>query len=118
MRMVSIDDHGAAVTMVSGAVAGAVSVVLTNPMDIARTRLQTYDAANPAEVAQVRRGFGHMIQTSYLEQGWRGLTRGMAPRLLITMPSSAIAFTCYELAKRLASQPAPPKGHDNTELYV
>lgn len=48
----------------------------------------------------------HTIQTMLREEGLRGFTKGTFPRVLSTMPSSAISWSIYETIKRhLSSQP-------------
>jgi hypothetical protein len=42
------------VSLTSGAVAGFVSVVMTNPLDVVRTRLQIYDVTKPAEALLIK----------------------------------------------------------------
>ncbi len=93
---------GALVSLASGAVAGLVGVVLTNPLDVVRTRLQIFDPAVPAEAVLLRLGFVRGVARLVADEGLRGALRGVYPRLIMAVPASSVGFTAYEFAKRFA----------------
>jgi len=77
------------VLVVSGALAGGVSTVITNPLDVVKTRLQT--AAEPLP-------FSTVLRAVRKEAGWRGLYAGLVPRLLAVVPRSICSVVAYERA--------------------
>eukprot|EP00051_Salpingoeca_urceolata_P011250 m.139095 g.139095 ORF g.139095 m.139095 type:complete len:310 (-) comp17050_c0_seq1:226-1155(-) len=90
-----------------GAVAGAAGAIVTNPLDVAKTRLQTLDAANEAHNKIIRKGYWHVFWNVCKTEGVRGMCRGLPPRLFVAVPGSAVTFAVYEIAKRLSCQEAP-----------
>lgn len=92
--------------LVAGAAAGAVAAAVTTPFDVAKTLLNTQErcpgakAARPGGEAQpVTRGLVAAFNTIYGLTGWRGFVRGMRPRVLFTMPGTAISWSVYEFFK-------------------
>ncbi len=73
----------------SGALAGVAQTVVTNPLDVVKTRLQTSEAALPA--MRVLRGV-------LSESGWLGLYSGLFPRLVAAVPRSVCTVVAYERA--------------------
>eukprot|EP00045_Choanoeca_perplexa_P003003 m.28184 g.28184 ORF g.28184 m.28184 type:complete len:340 (+) comp11812_c0_seq1:99-1118(+) len=96
--------HGlkTAVHLVSGACAGLASVIVTNPLDVAKTRLQTMDMANPHDAKLLRKGFWYILYWTTRQEGLSGLYRGFQPRLWFAVIGSAMTFAGYEAAKQLA----------------
>jgi len=91
--------------VLSGGIAGAVSCFVSNPLELIKTRLQTQDYTIKNQNQQVklyRNAFSGVVKI-IKEEGWLTLTRGLLPRLLITVPSSAIGLFTYELALRLST---------------
>lgn len=117
-------------TMLSGCGAGMIAAAVTAPLDRVKTRLQTQrmlhslppstmnDAANmtaksapscPKANAIVKasmdiqphyNGFSDAFSSIVKEEGYIGLWRGLAPRLMTHTPAVAISWTAYEGAKR------------------
>ena len=85
--------------VVSGAIAGALAVVATNPLDVAKTRLQTMEISNALHKRQIDAGFMSILKGIYQKEGFYGLYRGMKPRIYLKIPGSAIAFVGYEILK-------------------
>lgn len=77
------------VLVASGALAGGVSTIFTNPLDVVKTRLQTSTSAISVEA--VLRGVLCTV-------GWRGLYAGLVPRLLAVIPRSICSVLAYERA--------------------
>ena len=82
----------------SGAAAGAVAALITTPLDVAKTVLQTRGNA-PLEDTRLRNASGIMDACSivYERNGAKGFFRGWAPRMLTHMPSNALCWLSYEL---------------------
>jgi hypothetical protein len=79
----------------SGAMAGIVATLATNPIDVARTRLQV-EGASAAGSASTLRG---ALRTLWKEEGPKSLLKGVQPRIMATVPSSIMIVTVYEFVK-------------------
>lgn len=101
-------------SMIAGITAGSVAAMLTNPLDIVKTRLQTQSLepcpspAAPGTSVIVRHSVRSPVQpVSALDvakqilatEGPLGFARGCVPRMLVHAPSVAISWTTYETAK-------------------
>lgn len=95
--------------MVSGAVAGAVAAAVTNPLDVCKTLLNTQEpllavsgssSLKTSPRGQIR-GLFQAASTIYSCCGSRGFFQGLQARVMYTMPSTAIAWSVYELFKYL-----------------
>lgn len=106
-------------TMLAGCGAGMVAAGATAPLDRIKTRLQTQGLASSATKAaaavtcpkskmQMHRpqyaGLNDALVSIIKEEGYVGLWRGLAPRLLTHTPAVAISWTAYETAKRWLGQ--------------
>lgn len=85
--------------LVSGAFAGICSCLVTNPLDVARTRIQLLEATNIRESHLLKRGFFNLLFDIHQKEGWRGLYKGVKPRIFIKVPGSSIALLGYEWLK-------------------
>ncbi|KAK4194604.1 mitochondrial carrier domain-containing protein [Triangularia verruculosa] len=83
---------------VAGAVAGGFAAALTTPMDVIKTMLQTRGSATDAELRTVN-GFMAGCRLLYKREGAKGFFKGVRPRVLTTMPSTAICWSAYEASK-------------------
>ncbi|KAK2738269.1 hypothetical protein FQN57_007132 [Myotisia sp. PD_48] len=106
--------------LAAGAAGGAITALLTSPLDVLRTRLQSdfyrppvLSAANPSPSSATlinkplssspfRQTF-QILSSIYRIEGWRGLFRGLGPNLVGVVPASAIKFYTYGNAKRIIS---------------
>jgi hypothetical protein len=86
--------------MVSGALGAACGVVVSNPLDVAKTRLQTQGSLREHRYSGVRQ----VLRSIYREDGPRGFLRGLGPRLLYLCPSAAVTFALYEFFKKGVSR--------------
>jgi len=80
--------------IISGFIAGILSTIITNPLDVVKTRIQM----------QVPNGIGIPYRKAidgfkdiWLKEGWRGLNRGLAPKIISQGPLSAFWAVIYEL---------------------
>ncbi|DAZ93775.1 TPA: hypothetical protein N0F65_010467 [Lagenidium giganteum] len=82
---------------VSGGSAGIITAVLTNPMDIVRTKTQVYTQ------------FGAWETSKYLvaRDGLRGLMTGVTARMLAMGPSGVLVISSYEFVKRWSRKTQP-----------
>ncbi|RLN87580.1 hypothetical protein BBJ28_00005886 [Nothophytophthora sp. Chile5] len=92
----------------SGASAGIITGIITNPMDIVRTKAQVYTQ------------YGAMDTLKYIlkRDGPRGLMTGLSARLLAMGPSGILMVTSYEFVKRVCRKPraAADEEEDETEM--
>jgi solute carrier family 25 iron transporter 28/37 len=82
----------------AGAVAGGFAAGLTTPMDVIKTILQTRGTSSDPQVRNVN-GFIGGCQLLYQREGLRGFFKGVRPRVVTTMPSTAICWSAYEFSK-------------------
>ncbi|KAK9383384.1 mitochondrial carrier domain-containing protein [Kockiozyma suomiensis] len=83
---------------VAGGLAGAVAAAATTPLDVIKTFLQTKGTSTDAEIRNTR-SFVDAAGVIYRREGVRGFMRGLKPRIIANMPSTAICWTSYEMAK-------------------
>jgi len=88
----------------AGAVAGGFAAALTTPMDVIKTMLQTRGTAQDAELRTVN-GFMGGCRLLYRREGMRGFFKGVRPRVVTTMPSTAICWSAYEASKYTSPPP-------------
>jgi len=99
-KMTQDDQGNLSVTnkMWAGASAGVVSVIMTHPLDVVKTRLSI---GNPNSTMIV-----DTIKNIYKHEGLLGYARGLSAGILNIAPFSALNFTFYELIK------------ENTKKYI
>jgi len=71
---------------------------------VVKTRLQTQI---PGSIHQYNGAFSTLVEIGKHE-GFKGLYRGLIPRLVMYMSQGAIFFASYESCKRLFSMEIPP----------
>ena len=76
-----------------GAVAGSFSAAITAPLDRIKTLLMTNSAAYGGSVISC-------ASKIWTEEGIRGLTTGVVPRVVYIAPSVAIFFVVYEMTQQ------------------
>jgi hypothetical protein len=82
----------------AGGIAGGFAAGLTTPLDVIKTLLQTRGNARDAELKNVS-GLFQAAKIIHQREGYRGYFRGLKPRIITTMPSTAICWSAYEMAK-------------------
>lgn len=83
---------------IAGGLAGAFAAGITTPLDVIKTLLQTRGLSSQEEVRKVN-GLLAAAKIIKREYGWAGFLRGLKPRIVTTMPSTAICWSAYEMAK-------------------
>lgn len=81
--------------MVAGAVAGAVAAAVTTPLDVAKTILQTRGTSKEADIRGVK-GMFDAFRVIWNRDGLKGFSRGLTPRVMTIMPSTALCWLSYE----------------------
>jgi len=79
---------------VAGAGAGSAAAAITNPLDVAKTKLQTR-----GDLGYHYKGMIKTLSRIWVNEGIGGLTRGIFPRMLFHSFSAAILWTTYEYMK-------------------
>lgn len=82
----------------AGAVAGGFAAGLTTPMDVIKTILQTKGTSSDPAVQNINSFVGG-CRLLYQREGFRGFFKGVRPRIVTTMPSTAICWSAYEFSK-------------------
>ncbi len=86
------DKHYDPVThCVAGGLAGAFAAGLTTPLDVAKTLLQTRGEARDAEIRNAK-GLWEAAGIINRRDGMTGFFRGLRPRIITTVPSTAICW--------------------------
>ncbi len=94
---------------VCASVAGTIASVVTNPLDVVKTRLQTQnmaagltkDTSDEVMVGVKYRDILSSAKTMIKEEGTRSFSRGIVPRVLQASTSSALSWVTYEFVKHL-----------------
>jgi hypothetical protein len=76
---------------VAGGLAGAIAAGVTTPLDVVKTLLQTRGTARDAELRGAK-GLWHAAAIIHRRDGMKGFFRGLSPRIITTMPSTAICW--------------------------
>src|SRR5690606_299672 len=84
--------------VVAGGLAGGIAAAATTPLDVAKTLLQTRGDSTDMRIRNAS-GLIDSFKIIYEKQGLRGFAKGMKPRVLSHMPSTAICWSVYEYFK-------------------
>ena len=89
-----------------GAFSGAIAAALTTPFDVAKTRQQLFLKQDPvkSKIGSNRTcpsTTWNQLKEIWREDKWRGLTRGMGPRVAKVAPACAIMIGSYEFGKAI-----------------
>ena len=88
------DGSSSIVHLCAGAGAGICAAAFTNPLDVAKTRLQTQ-----AETGRQYEGMVPTLKTIWKEEGASVFLRGILPRIAFHSTSAALCWTTYEYCK-------------------
>jgi len=87
--------------MLAAAEAGLITLVLTNPIWVVKTRLcLQYGMTNAPPGTTIYKGFGDALWKIKAEEGWKGLYKGFVPGIW-GVSHGAIQFMAYEELKNL-----------------
>jgi solute carrier family 25 (mitochondrial iron transporter), member 28/37 len=78
--------------IVAGGLAGAIASSTTNPLDVAKTLLQTRGQASDSALRHAS-GLVQTFKLIYEREGPMGFTRGMRARVASHIPATAVAWT-------------------------
>ena len=83
--------HRPSIHMISGAMAGGFAAAVTTPLDVIKTLLQTRGSAKDLELRNVK-GMLDAAAIIKRQHGYGGFLRGLRPRVLTAVPSTAICW--------------------------
>ncbi|EKX44055.1 mitochondrial carrier protein [Guillardia theta CCMP2712] len=86
--------QGMPIHLTAGMIAGAVNAIVTNPLDTMKVRVQT-------KIGTGTSGWNTITQMVKSE-GVSSLGKGLAPKLWMAVPVSALSSVCYELIMSLS----------------
>eukprot|EP00887_Chlorella_sp_A99_P006629 scaffold3.g6629.t1 len=98
------DGEIAAVQATAGILTGFTTALVTNPLDVAKTRLQTAAAAGGG----ARPTWAGVVRQLYATHGAAGFYRGVQPRMLSSAMWGTAMVSAYELLKRMCAATPPP----------
>ena len=99
--------YDVATHITAGGLAGAVAAAITTPLDVVKTLLQTRGTSRDLEIRHAS-GLWHAASIIYSRSGWTGFFRGLRPRVLTTMPSTAICWFVVSSCFLTLLRPPPP----------
>ncbi len=114
------NEYSPATHVVAGGIAGAVAAAVTTPLDVAKTILQTRGTAKDADIRNVR-GMLDALRVIWMKNGMKGFGRGLTPRVLTAMPSTALCWLSYEFFSSCPFFPflgTPPQPVCSTEAAI
>ena len=90
-------DYNPSTHMIAGGLAGGFAAALTTPLDVIKTLLQTRGTAKDTEL-RFAKGMFDAAAIIKRQHGYTGFFRGLRPRILTSVPSTAICwFVSYTL---------------------
>ncbi|EEB07385.1 iron ion transporter [Schizosaccharomyces japonicus yFS275] len=92
--------------IVSGGVSGALAAAITTPLDVVKTLLQTRGSSSVAEVRSCR-GLKEAIAIIHRLGGFRAFFKGIRPRVIVSMPATAVSWASYEFGKEVYKRLSP-----------
>ena len=84
--------------IVSGATAGSMAALVTNPLDVCKTLLNTQEVCCHSG-KPVDRGLAQAARTVISCRGYSGFFRGAQARMIFQMPAAALSWSVYEFFK-------------------
>ncbi|KAJ5708415.1 Mitochondrial carrier protein RIM2 [Penicillium malachiteum] len=99
--------------LLAGASGGFATAIVTSPLDVLRTRLQSdfYQPVSRSSTSsatsippQTNHKTLRIISNIYKAEGWRAFFRGLGPSLAGVVPATAIKFWVYGNSKRIGAE--------------
>jgi solute carrier family 25 iron transporter 28/37 len=79
---------------IAGGLAGAFGAAVTTPLDVIKTLLQTRGTSRDDSIRNCK-GLVEAAKIIHQREGMRGFMRGLQPRVVTTMPSTAICWYVF-----------------------
>jgi solute carrier family 25 (mitochondrial phosphate transporter), member 23/24/25/41 len=104
-------DIGGMGRLLAGGIAGAVAQTAIYPMDLVKTRLQTYTHAS-GKVPSL----GTLSKDIWVQEGPRAFYRGLIPSIVGIIPYAGIDLAAYETLKEMSKKYIIQEGGKNNKL--
>lgn len=94
-------NYNPAIHCLAGGLSGACAAAITNPLDVVKTFLQTKGLSHDEKIRRVSSRWWLVVKFLMRSEngGWRNFLKGLKPRVIFNVPSTAISWTAYEMAK-------------------
>ena len=89
------------INMIAGASSGVMGACLGSPFFLVKTRLQSYSPVFPVGTQHVYKGAIDAFRHIWMEEGVRGLYRGLDAAAMRTAMGSSVQLPVYNWAKRM-----------------
>ncbi|ODQ51437.1 mitochondrial carrier [Saitoella complicata NRRL Y-17804] len=86
--------------VIAGGLAGATAAALTTPLDVIKTLLQTRGSSQDERIRKCS-SMKEAAKIIYETQGSWGFLRGLRPRIISSVPATAICWGSYEAGKEI-----------------
>lgn len=102
-------EHNPLSHIISGGMAGAIASIVTMPLDVCKTLLNTQETQVLKKLNRDKiTGMYHGMRTVYKMAGFRGYFKGLKARVLYQFPATAISWVVYEFFKHYLSKAHGP----------
>jgi solute carrier family 25 iron transporter 28/37 len=109
---------------IAGGTAGAVAAAVTNPLDVAKTLLQTRGNSTDATIRNAS-GMLEAFKIIHSREGARGFLRGLSPRVLTFVPSNALCWLVSRcgrcrrgLVRGCAAHALSPQSYEGFRFFI
>jgi len=99
-RKSGLENEDPVIQMFAGVCAATAMCVVSNPVDVVKTRLQTQDLINNVTSSHYRSTIP-MFVSLFKKEGISLFFKGLTPGLMVTIPSSLVGVLIYEYSKKL-----------------
>lgn len=97
-------DFDANLELLTGAAAGGLAGVITTPLDVLKTRIQTQNPTSGVGTAQLNSSIIQSLRLVFKTEGVLGLFSGVGPRFVWTSIQSSIMLLLYQMALKKLDQ--------------
>ncbi|EGG21147.1 mitochondrial substrate carrier family protein [Cavenderia fasciculata] len=109
-RKLASDKFSAYNMFIAGSAAGGVAVIATYPLDLLRARLAIEVSAKHTKPLD-------LFRSTFTNEGFRGIYRGIQPTLIGILPYGGISFMTFESLKSMAPYNAYKENGELTATY-
>jgi hypothetical protein len=107
-RLAGQSSHDLSLTweILTGALAGGMAGVITTPLDVVKTRIQTQSPSSEGGGAHIDNSTVRALRSIFATEGIRGIFAGVGPRLVWTSTQSSIMLLVYQTTIKLLDEKA------------
>ncbi|CAL9730542.1 mitochondrial magnesium exporter 1 [Monosporozyma unispora] len=108
-KLIDQDELSITNEVLTGACAGGLAGIITTPLDVIKTRLQTQQPSSKETTGTVRplvlsNSIGRNLQLIYQREGLWNLFNGVGPRFVWTSVQSSIMLLLYQITLKMLNQ--------------